>query len=224
MPPAAQYLGLCVEWLWIVWESRGVITSGTYWERKTWLVFWKLIAQQQNMESVLGVVLEKTNEIQWWGVNSVLLTIGRSDRRENKKEFHKANFHLLPRECFFLGRGRMQVVAHFCPKHCLKSEFLLWGHCCLSELSNKCSVNSNLGRFGPCCDHAALSPPTSFPYASSSAQPLPAYPFWALQILLPGLYTETTEAGDGWWLPVYSCIEHSNYPAFLPCVPVHCSL
>lgn len=155
------------------------------------------------MKNVLGMVLEKTNEIQWWGVNSVLLTIGRSDRRENKKEFNKESFHLLPREYFFLGKGRMQVVAHFCPKHCLKSEFLLWGHCCLSELSNKCGVNSNLRRFGPCCDHAALSPPTSFPYASSSAQPLPAYPFWALQILFTRL-VHRDHRGRGWLMT--SCV------------------
>lgn len=38
---------------------------------------------------------------------------------------------------------------------------------------------------------------------------------------LLGLYTEATEAGDGWWFPLYSCIEHSNYPAFPPCLPVH---
>lgn len=75
-------------------------------------------AQQHNTKNVLGMVLEKTRGIQRQGINRILLTIGRSDRRENKKGFHKANFHLLPMECFFLGKGRMQVVAHFCPKRC----------------------------------------------------------------------------------------------------------
>lgn len=62
-----------------------------------------MTAQQQNMKNVLGVVLEKTIEIQRQGVNSILLTIGRSDRKENKKEFHK-EFSFAAWEVFLSGK------------------------------------------------------------------------------------------------------------------------
>lgn len=62
-----------------------------------------------------------------------------------------------------------------------------------------------------------LPPPL---HVRSSAGHLPPSQYWALQILLLGLYTETTEVGGGWWHPLSSCIQHNSYLLFHPCLPV----
>lgn len=143
-----------------------------------------------------------------------------------KRIFVKQIFHLLLRECFFLGEGRMQVVAHFWSK----TLFIEWIPDLEERLPSwafwkgKGHVNSNHVTFAPCCDiQRFLLPPPLHMSAAVLGLCLLAVSERYKSFLL-GLYTETTYVGAGQWL-LYSCIEQTqNYLAFHLCLPVHKSL